>query len=1342
MDARDRRPGRPGRDAPGGRGDRQRDGDALLLPGGLRLSAAGADPLDIGLQGQIDIGPEDLLGFDLGVLITPALAVSGRGDLRLEVTLPGGWGKVAIAFAADPAGLGLTVTPDGAAAITLLPRFDGLGALQAGAATLLPRALQAIVDELRDGGPPTGLLAAALALAEAIGIYADDAQGFEHPDRAAELARMLQPGWIESKTATAGVVADALEGIFGAPPLVDLPIGTVARAGDAIRWTYQLPVVGGEVRVTGGWTAAGAAVQAAVLIEALGLDLGPVVVESAAFGYDGDVSAGLVARLDVDGELAFLRPALRVDVTEERFALDLLPLGVAEEADLAVRIVPVPGVVATTDGALALLEQWGVPLAATVLLDAFEDRLGDQLWGGGPTSRAVLAASGLVDGETGPPVLASPLPPLPSVLLRAAQALLDGMEVRITTEPPLTLGFVTEDGRSGVRLSGRVDAGEGGTVVSVRFGDADWLDETGGVTLWLIETTTDPIPVRLAPGLGIAGVGVVLSGTEDEPLLDGAFRIGAAGGLVFLEAEFLDDARDPAVVVGDLGAGIELGDCQVVLGADEADSFLQKVLPLEMRSPFDLSVAYSRDGGLVFRGPGSGDGNGFELTFPLDLDFEVIRISELILRLGIENGTAEVEAALSGGAFVGPVAAVVERIGVIVVIREGGAELRFRPPDGVGLSLDASTIALGGFLLIDSEHGRYVGALEITVLDSFHLAAIAIITTKMPDGSDGFTLLFLISITFPVPITLGYGFFFAGAGGLLGLNRSVDLDRLRIGLRAGTADNILFPTDIVRRIDTIIRDLEETFPIDQGQFLVGPMALITWSSPPLISLKLGVILEIGSPVKVAILGVLRAALPTPDAAVVDLKVAFLGTVDIEAGLLTFDAAIYDSYIGYGDYSLSIEGDIAVRVSWGQQPDLLASVGGFHPEYSPPAFLKVPPMRRIAVSLMKDNPRISLQTYFAITSNTLQIGARLDLFFEVSGFSIAGDMGFDVLIQLSPPKFSAVVSARLAVKAGGQEILTVNLRFSLDGPAPWIAAGKASFKVLFLSVSADFRKEFGEENLTTIPGVEVLAKLLEELGKDTSWGAIEGAGNGLVTLIPPSPGAGIVVVDPGGEVRVDQRLIPLSTDFTRFGNSIALDANRVEVTELRVAGASEALDLEDLTDAFAPGAFRAMDDRDKLRAAAYEQRPSGVRATDTALRTDHVLPRPVAYDVILSDASGGDERREGPADEPRDAFERQVPGGAAGRSAGARARARRDESAAGGIDLARERFAVVGERDLAPIDDEGDAVAALPAEDGGPPSWPDGTFLLRTDAAARRAALAAGPRKGERLQVVPEAQVAT
>ena len=63
-------------------------------------------------------------------------------------------------------------------------------------------------------------------------------------------------------------------------------------------------------------------------------------------------------------------------------------------------------------------------------------------------------------------------------------------------------------------------------------------------------------------------------------------------------------------------------------------------------------------------------------------------------------------------------------------------------------------------------------------------------------------MLLLIRVSLPVPIPLGYGFFFSGAGGLLGIIRGIDLDRLRIGLRSGTADSILFPTDIIRRIDT------------------------------------------------------------------------------------------------------------------------------------------------------------------------------------------------------------------------------------------------------------------------------------------------------------------------------------------------------------------------------------------------------------------------------------------------------------------------------------------------------------------------------------------------------------
>ena len=92
-------------------------------------------------------------------------------------------------------------------------------------------------------------------------------------------------------------------------------------------------------------------------------------------------------------------------------------------------------------------------------------------------------------------------------------------------------------------------------------------------------------------------------------------------------------------------------------------------------------------------------------------------------------------------------------------------DLRFKPPNGVGLSLDAGGIKGGGFLRFDPEHGEYAGALELDFVGLFSVKAIAIINTKMPDGSPGYSLLILITAEFQ-PIQLSFGFTLNGVGGL------------------------------------------------------------------------------------------------------------------------------------------------------------------------------------------------------------------------------------------------------------------------------------------------------------------------------------------------------------------------------------------------------------------------------------------------------------------------------------------------------------------------------------------------------------------------------------------------
>src|SRR5207248_11506938 len=114
------------------------------------------------------------------------------------------------------------------------------------------------------------------------------------------------------------------------------------------------------------------------------------------------------------------------------------------------------------------------------------------------------------------------------------------------------------------------------------------------------------------------------------------------------------------------------------------------------------------------------------------------------------------------------------------------------------------------------------GALELSFKNVVSLKAVSIITTKMPDGSKGFALLILITAEF-TPIQLGFGFTLNGVGGLLALNRTLDTEALRAGVRTGAVSSILFPEDVVANIIRIISDLKTLFPIAQDHLIIGPM---------------------------------------------------------------------------------------------------------------------------------------------------------------------------------------------------------------------------------------------------------------------------------------------------------------------------------------------------------------------------------------------------------------------------------------------------------------------------------------------------------------------------------------
>ena len=345
----------------------------------------------------------------------------------------------------------------------------------------------------------------------------------------------------------------------------------------------------------------------------------------------------------------------------------------------------------------------------------------------------------------------------------------------------------------------------------------------------------------------------------------------------------------------------------------------------------------------------------------------------------------------------------------------------------MGLAIAAGVIKGGGFLGVDTARGEYAGALELVFSEFLTLKAIGIIATKMPDGSKGFSLLIIITAEFGSGFQLGFGFTLLAVGGLIGLNRTMNLQALLDGVRTGAVESVMFPRDVIANATKIISDLRTFFPPQPGRFLIGPMAKLGWGTPTLISISLGIIIEI--PGNIAILGVLKVAIPADGIALIVLQVNFAGALESDRKRFYFFAALFESRIVF----LTIEGEMGVLVAFGDDANFVVSVGGFHPRFNPPP-LPFPSPRQISVSLLNTSAsRIFIEGYFAITSNTVQFGARAEVFFGLSSLNVQGHLAFDALFQFSPFYFIFEISASLSVKVFGVGLFSVKVRGTLDGP---------------------------------------------------------------------------------------------------------------------------------------------------------------------------------------------------------------------------------------------------------------------------------------------------------------------
>jgi hypothetical protein len=668
---------------------------------------------------------------------------------------------------------------------------------------------------------------------------------------------------------------------------------------------------------------------------------------------------------------------------------------------------------------------------------------------------------------------------------------------------------------------------------------------------------------------------------------------------------------------GDFGFEGEFKGGKLKISMDGADGFIGSVLSgANVEADFNLGIGWTTSQGVYFIGSSS-----LEIQLPLHIALGPIDINNLILGVGIEGNRFPISLSTGLKFSLGPMQAVVEEIGASVELgfpTSGKGDIGpldinfgFKPPKGVGLSIDASVVKGGGYLYFDFDKEEYAGVLELDLSGIVSVKAIGLITTKMPDGSQGFSLLLILTAEFGSPIQLGFGFTLSGVGGLLGLNRTMRLEVIAGGIRDGGINSIMFPQNVVANAPKIISDLKKYFPVEEGTFLIGPMVKIGWGTPNLVTVSLGVIIEI--PGNIAILGVLKVALPDEDAALIIIQVNFIGAIEFDKKRLWFFASIFESRVLF----ITLEGEMGLLVGWGDDSNFVVSVGGFHPAFNPPP-LPFGSIARIAISILNtDFARIRVEGYFAVTSNSVQFGAAVELFFGVSAFNIDGHLGFDALFRFSPFYFIITISASLSVKVFGIGLFSVSMRGSLEGPTPWHVEGTGSISLLFFDIDVDFSHTWGSEAETTLPPIAVMPLLTAEYLKLENWLAVLPTSNQLlVSLRKFEPGTADLILHPLGSLKISQRAVPLGMTIDKVGNQKPSDANYFDVS-VNTNGVDEKGNIEE---AFAVGQYFSKSDSALLNAKSFEPMKGGVElaVAGEQLHSTKAVKRVLRYEQIIID----------------------------------------------------------------------------------------------------------------------------
>jgi hypothetical protein len=311
--------------------------------------------------------------------------------------------------------------------------------------------------------------------------------------------------------------------------------------------------------------------------------------------------------------------------------------------------------------------------------------------------------------------------------------------------------------------------------------------------------------------------------------------------------------------------------------------------------------------------------------------------------------------------------------------------------------------------------------------------------------------------------------------------------------------------------------------------------------------------------------------------------------------------------------------MALRATWGGQREFVLAIGGVHPQFTPPA--DFPTLQPVTIDMSAGSAaKLRLAAYLALTSNSIQLGAKLDVMIGVSGFGLSGHLGFDALLQRDPFRFSADISGSVAITAGGDDIASVSLDATLSGPAPYHIAGTFKVHVIFFDVHYSFDDSWGDDApALPQPSADVDGMLRAALALRDSWEAPLPDGLSPLVSVRSLADTTTLAAHPLAQPGVHESIVPLGIAITRYGEAVPSGATTFTITALRL-GAS-AVGTEAIEDDFAPAQFFDLTDEEKLEGPSYERHDAGVRMTGAPVTTGVPVFTSPSYETFYIDTPG-------------------------------------------------------------------------------------------------------------------------